>query len=54
MRHPTLIAVFSTLVILVAIWAIRFSPHPAVWMIGLLVSIVVFAAIAGATMKSTK
>jgi hypothetical protein len=53
-RYPKLLAAYSALVLFAALCAIDFSPHPVAWLIGLIVSIPVFAAIARATTKSRK
>jgi hypothetical protein len=43
-----MIAVFSCAAMVTAILAMKFSIHPALWILGLAASIPVFAAIVGA------
>jgi hypothetical protein len=45
------IAVYAIIILVSAICAIKFSHHTNAWLIGLTVSIPIFAAIAGAFMK---
>jgi hypothetical protein len=48
------IGIFVAIVLVSAILAIKFSSHPVTWLIGLTVSIPIFAAIAGAFLKTDK
>jgi len=48
------IAMFTTILLVLTIFAIKFSHHPIAWLIGLTASIPIFAAIAGAFLKADK
>ncbi len=48
------ISIFASIVMVSAICAVKFSHHPVGWLIGLTASIPIFAAIAGAFLKSAK
>jgi cadmium resistance protein CadD (predicted permease) len=48
------IGVFATIILVSAICALKFSLHPIAWLIGLIASIPVGAAIAGAFLKSNE
>jgi hypothetical protein len=48
------IGIFAMIVLVFAICAIKFSPHPIAWLIGLAASIPIFAAIGGAFLKTDK
>ena len=48
------ILIFAMIVLISAICAIKFSRHPVAWLIGLAASIPIFAAIAGAFLKTDK
>jgi hypothetical protein len=48
------IGIFAAIVLVSAICAMKFSRHPIAWLIGLAASIPIFAAIAGAFLKTDK
>jgi hypothetical protein len=48
------LGIFVVLILLLAIWAVKLSDHPIVWLFGLAASIPIYAAIAGALLKINK
>jgi cadmium resistance protein CadD (predicted permease) len=48
------ILIFAAIVLASTFYAIKFSHHPIAWLIGLIASIPIFAAIAGAFEKNDK
>jgi len=50
MRKSTML--FAVIVLVAAVFAVKFSHHPIAWLIGLAVSIPIFAAVAGAFLQS--
>jgi|HubBroStandDraft_2_1064218.scaffolds.fasta_scaffold6633657_1 hypothetical protein len=48
------IGIFAPIVLVSAICAMKFSRHPIAWLIGLIASIPIFAAIAGAFLTTDK
>jgi hypothetical protein len=52
MRRSRIIGIFAIAVLLAACLAIKFSMHRSLWLIGLTVSIPLFAAVLGAIPES--
>ena len=46
------VGIFGAVILVSAICAIKFAPHPVLWILGLTASIPIYAAIAGAFMKN--
>ncbi len=44
-------AIFGAVILIATLCALRFSQHPLIWILGLTVSIPIYAAIAGAFLK---
>jgi hypothetical protein len=47
-RKSKIVVAFACIVLATSILAIKFSAHPAIWLLGIAASVPVFAAIVGA------
>jgi hypothetical protein len=48
------IVIFAVIILIAAICAVKLSLHPIAWLIGLIASVLIFAAIAGAFLKGNE